>query len=419
MEEIKENVGVIKEICTNGICTACGACINICPKNCVLRIKDASNIHMEKGTDCINCGLCEKVCPVSGIMELSYPKKAFAGWNADESSRITSASGGIAAAIYQYAAKSGAAFVGAFLNDNFECHLRIGSTDKDIAEFKNSKYTYSFPDDIYKQVAETVKLGKTVFFIWLPCQVAAVRKYFEILHINTERLCTVDIICHGTPDPNYLIQHITTIDRKIGADAQKCFFRDAKFGTLNFAYTLYKKNLDKPYYVKYVDQDDLYQIGYHNALIYRDSCYSCKFAQASRPGDLTIGDFHVFDVASCDIDINNVSTILANTEKGQQLVQTLEEKGYLKKTERPLEESIKGEKQLRHPSIAGPEHEVFLNIYKDKKDYDAAAEVAFRKIVLRNRLHIDKIKISVKKGIRSFIPQKVWISLKTKIKGNR
>lgn len=418
MEQTEEYAGMMEEICTKGTCTGCGACENICPRECVVCEKDTANFRMVKGADCVNCGLCAKVCPILCETELHSPIKAFAGWNSNEKSRKNSASGGIAAAIYQYAVNYGALFVGAYLDEHFECHLRMGSTDSDIEDFKNSKYTYSFPGSIYKQVASEIKSGKTAFFIGLPCQVAAIRKYFEVRNLDTDRLYTVDIICHGTPDPDYLKQHIAFIERVNGVEAKKCFFRDAKFGTPNFAYTLYKHNSKEPFYVKYVDQDDLYQIGYHNALIYRDSCYSCKFAQSSRPGDMTIGDFHVFDVASCDIDINNVSTILANTGKGLGLIRTLEENGYLEKTERPLDEPIKGEKQLRHPSVAGPEREIFLKLYKEKKDYDAAAEIAFGKIVHRNILHIDKIKVKVKKCIRFFIPQKLWIALKRKLKRN-
>lgn len=405
----------MSEIITDSaLCTGCGACENICPKSCVIRIKEDARFQMQKGDGCIDCGLCSKVCPILSAPELAYPQKAYAAWATDIAIRRTSASGGVAATLYRYALKKEFEFVGAYLNESFECHLVIGSTEEDIRKFQNSKYTFSFPDSIYKEVAHSVKQGKSVLFVGLPCQVAAVKKYFQTLHLPFEKLILVDIICHGTPNPDYLKSHIAAVAGVEKVD--KCYFRDANFDTSKFAYTLYKHTSNTPVYKKYVDEDDLYQIGYHGALIYRDSCYVCQYAQTNRCGDLTIGDFHVWDVESCDIDIENVSTILVNSEKGMKLLEAVRDDNSLAAIERPLEEPIRGEKQLRHPSIAGPEREQFLEEYRKSHDYELAAGVAFRGIVRRRKLKIDKVKMLIKKTIKIFVPKRLWLLLKKKVK---
>lgn len=403
-----------KIITESSLCTGCGACENICPKSCVKRYRLDAGFQMEKSDGCVDCGLCSKVCPILNEVALFYPQKAYAAWANDEKTRRSSASGGVAATLYRYVVQRGYEFIGAYLDDRFECHLTIGRTEEDIKRFQNSKYTYSFPDIIYRQVADRVIQGASVLFVGLPCQVAAIKKYFQTLHLPTDSLILVDIICHGTPNPDYLKNHIVAVAR--GECVEKCFFRDANFDTSKYAYTLYKHTSNKPIYKKYVDEDDLYQIGYHGALIYRDSCYSCRFAQTNRSGDLTIGDFHVWDVESCDIDIENVSTILVNTEKGMRLLAEVIASNSLTAIERSVEEPIRGEMQLRHPSVAGPERRVFLEEYKLSQDFETSAAVAFHRIVIRRKLKIDKIKKGIMKMIKVFVPKKLWLMLKKQAK---
>lgn len=140
---------------------------------------------------------------------------------------------------------------------------------EEISEFRNSKYTFSFVGTVYSEIIDKLKKGENVLFIGLPCQVAALKNIIQMYSLKG-RLITVDLVCHGTPAPIYLQQHIQFIENKQNQSFEKCYFRDAKFDTSNFAYTLYTHNSKEPNYMRYVDQDDNYQIGYHNALIYRE-----------------------------------------------------------------------------------------------------------------------------------------------------
>ena len=69
-----------KVITAGALCTGCGACENICPKSCVIRIKEDAGFQMQKGDGCVDCGLCSKVCPVLNMPEFAYPQKAYAAW---------------------------------------------------------------------------------------------------------------------------------------------------------------------------------------------------------------------------------------------------------------------------------------------------------------------------------------------------
>ncbi len=51
-----------------GLCKACGLCVNVCPKN-VLEMVESLNVWMgamakvARPENCIRCKLCEQICP--------------------------------------------------------------------------------------------------------------------------------------------------------------------------------------------------------------------------------------------------------------------------------------------------------------------------------------------------------------------
>ena len=57
---------------------------------------------------------------------------------------------------------------------------------------------------------------------------------------------------------------------------------------------------------------------------YRESCYQCAYANMSRVGDLTVGDF--WGIAKSHPNFNSpkgVSSVFVNTEKGQKLFEMM------------------------------------------------------------------------------------------------
>ena len=403
------------DICKNGICVACGACENICPKKCIKRVSNTSSIIMLKGKECIHCGLCENVCPVNNKTEKHSPLTAYIAYSSDENIRKTSASGGIAASLYQFCLDNGYWIAGAEMTDTFECHFKLTNSKDDILSFQNSKYTYSYLDQTLKAVKQKLDNSEKVLFIGLPCQAAALRNYLSLSKTDTTYLIVGDIICHGTPHPDYLKEHISSISSKRGKTSDICFFRDPKFGTQNFVFSLYN-NCHLIYKAK-VDEADLYQIGFHKALIYRNCCYSCNYAQFDRVGDFTLGDYHVKDIDECDVDTVKKSLILVNTLKGKKYIENAVEMNSVVVLERPLEEPRSGEPQLRHPSVAGSERVVFLSEYEKSKDFDKAAAIAFKKIVFKRKLKIDKTIFSLKMFAKKIVPRKLYKKAKQAIKG--
>ena len=362
-------------ICNHDKCTGCAACKEICPKQCItMQPDDLDALHpVVDESICINCGLCEKTCPNNRELSYKLPHKVWAAWSNDSDVRRTSASGGIASELYRYWIKNGGVATGVVFDRDEGCHFILLENESDIKAVQNSKYTFSDTAGIYKVVKQKLQAGISVLFIGVPCQVAGL---YGFLKKEYDNLTTVDIICHGMPPATYLEQHIKSIEDKKKEYTHQLFFRDPKYYTYTFTFTL--KNIKgKEFYNKKVLTRDNYQLGYHRALIYRENCYSCNYARKERISDLTIGDFSGLGrFAPFEYDKHNVSCILENTDKGAALLKKL--KGVLLMYERPACEAFEVEKQLKSPSAKHNGRYCFEQVYNKTHDYVKASNAALK-----------------------------------------
>lgn len=362
-------------ICSHDKCTGCTACRDVCPKQCITMRPDALDAlrPVVDESICIDCGLCEKTCPNNRELSYKLPHKVWAAWSNDSDVRRTSASGGIACELYRYWIKNGGVATGVVYDRDEGCHFILLEKESDIKAVQNSKYTFSDTAGIYKVVKQKLQAGISVLFIGVPCQVAGL---YGFLKKEYDNLTTVDIICHGMPPATYLEQHIKSIEDKKKEHTHQLFFRDPKYYTYTFTFTL-KNNKGKEFYKKKVLTRDNYQLGYHKALIYRENCYSCNYARKERISDLTIGDFSGLGrFAPFEYDKHNVSCILENTDKGAALLKKL--KGTLSKYERPVSEAFEVEKQLKSPSVKHSGRYIFEKVYHKTRNYEVASNAALK-----------------------------------------
>lgn len=361
--------------CNHDKCTGCSACKEICPKQCItMQPDDLDALHpVVDESICINCGLCEKTCPNNRELSYKLPHKVLAAWSNDSDVRRTSASGGIACELYRYWIKNGGVATGVVYDRDEGCHFILLENESDIKAVQNSKYTFSDTAGIYKVVKQKLQASIPVLFIGVPCQVAGL---YGFLKKDYDNLTTVDIICHGMPPATYLEQHIKSIEDKKKEHTHQLFFRDPKYYTYTYTFTL--KNIKgKEFYNKKVLTRDNYQLGYHRALIYRENCYSCNYARKERISDLTIGDFSGLGrFAPFEYDKHNVSCILENTDKGAALLKKL--KGVLSMYERPACEAFEVEKQLKSPSVKHCGRSIFEKVYHKTRNYELASNAALK-----------------------------------------
>lgn len=393
------------EICTYDECTGCCACMNICPTKSIIMKEDA-NGYMCPTVDeekCIHCNLCRNTCPINNMCKCLQPRQAYAAWNLNIEERRTSASGGIAVALYSYAIENGWNCVGTVMDKDFNVVYEISKNKSQLDKFKNSKYAYSFTNDIYRKINDLLNKGEKVIFVGLPCQVAGLKNY---LKEEKESLLTIDLVCHGVPPIIYLKEHILNIQRKRKKSIDKVSFRSES----TFDFTLFSDN--KKIYRKKVKSNDGYQLGYHKALFYRENCYKCKYARKERTGDITLGDYSGLGAANdFKYEKRKISLVLIQTEKGQKVINRISKNGKIFLVERPIEESINAERQLREPSKKHPKRNKFLELIKEHT-FEYSIKKTLRTEMIKNRI-IEILKI---KECKDYICKKMNRKLKSKIK---
>ena len=362
-------------ICDKYKCTGCAACRDACPKHCIsmqFDDLDATYPTIDESI-CVDCGICVKTCPNNRDLIYHDTQKVYAAWSNDFDIRATSASGGVAYELYRFWIQNGGVATGVVYDDDNGCHFVLLEKGSDLSLIQNSKYTFSESNGIYEAVKRKLDRGISVLFIGVPCQIAGL---YGFLKKDYEILTTVDIICHGMPPESYLHQHIKSIERHSGERANQISFRDPKYGTHTFTFTL-RNHKGKEFYKKKVLSRDNYQLGYHRALIYRENCYYCSYARKERIADLTIADFSgLGKYEPISYDKFNVSCILQNTDKGAELLSKLNNS--LTLHERPMREAFDVEAQLKAPSLKHSSRVIFEEIYRNTRNFTMACDKALK-----------------------------------------
>ena len=327
------------------ICTGCMACMNACAKGALSFVNDNEGF-LQPFVDtnkCVECGLCERICPeIQGKYHQNMlSTDVYAGWN--KTDRRISSSGGAFSSISRYVLDKGGYIYGATLDEKLKCkHIEVDDIDG-LKKLRGSKYIQSYIGTVYKEVKKHLLCDQYVLFTGTPCQVSGLKSY---LGKDYEKLITIDLICHGVPSQEVFSTYTEKLKDRLGLGKKEKivnyeFRRRDGWGFAPSVSTTMNKSF--PLY----GIDSLYMSAFDKAAIFRKSCYTCHYAQTSRVGDFSIGDFwglgHQGIPFKHDMT-KGVSLLIVNSDKGRKVFESLGDDDFYEK--RTLEEAAAGNHNL-------------------------------------------------------------------------
>jgi coenzyme F420-reducing hydrogenase beta subunit len=208
-----------------------------------------------------------------------------------------------------------------------------------VAEFEESigsKYIQSFTHPGFCRL--TAKDKWVVF--GTPCQIDSLRKWLKIKNAE-DNYVLVDFFCHGVP--SYLLWDSYLNEKKNEFDfahIDKIKFRDKRNAWHSYTMTIQSGNVEKVFLLK---ENDFFHRFFLSNLCLNAPCYNaCRFKGLQSSADIRIGDLWGKTYASNEA---GVSGVLANTEKGMQIVDDLQSSCVVKKE--PV--NIVSEGQMKEP----------------------------------------------------------------------
>ena len=370
------------------LCTGCGACVNICPKNIISFQEDEDGFRYPyvKKEGCINCGLCEKACPFinDSYKEFinygsAYPE-FYAGQLKNKEELFEVSSGGAAWAIVKAIISEGGFVYGAEQkNVDIIEHTRAESV-AEAKRLRRSKYLQSDTKYTYSEVKKDLQDGKVVLYCGTGCQIAGLLSF---LRKPYENLYTCDVVCHGVPSQKVWQKYREEKEKKEGKHIIDLVFRDKSIGWLS---NQYKITYDDGSVELEKSSEHPFHAGYLKGLFYRPSCGCCHFSHLPRCSDITLADFWKYEGKfHCKENNIGVSLITVNTEKGKCLLEKSKHFMEIEKTTKGL--ALSSCRHLHNTPSENPERAAFF-AYFSKHGYFKAAD----KFIFKKETKTEKIK---------------------------
>lgn len=311
-------------------CCGCGACFNICPKNCISMKRDDEGFAYPEVDEnlCINCGLCEKVCPILSNNPGNEVKTVYGARHKSAEIKGLSSSGGMFTLLAEYVLRRGGVVFGAGFDDSWRVRHAYAENETDLDNLRRSKYVQSDMGVCFKTVKDFLLAGRQVLFTGTPCQTAGLKNYLGKDYPN---LLAADIICHGVPSPG-VWERFLTETAPLG-DIKAIDFRHKRFGWdasyLNislkdgaalpqagglFKYCKGFLNRSKGKFFRLI-----YRLPYTISNLYeRPSCHACAFKGKSKYADFTMADlWGVKEIMPEMYDEKGVSLLMINSAKAE------------------------------------------------------------------------------------------------------
>lgn len=328
-------------------CTGCGVCMWVCPVRAIHMCANEEGFYYPKvaAGQCIQCGFCEKHCHLRTECGGEAEPQAWAVVHRDRDILQESTSGGAFSALAEAVLRQGGKVAGCVFTARLEAvHVMIDDMEG-LSRLRGSKYVESDLRNIFLQVRDALRQQTPVLFSGTGCQVAGLRAF--LAQEDTRQLYAVDLVCHGVPSRALFRCHIDHLEEKLGEPLTRYAFRSKDGGGWGeYRYACLGVSGKRK---KGTAAQDAYYASFLDGLTCRASCYQCRYANTSRPGDITLGDFWGIEKVLPGFPVKDgVSLALTHTEKGRALLLKQAEQLVCKPC--TLEDALAESKNLRGPT---------------------------------------------------------------------
>ena len=196
----------VEKVVKNGLCTSCGICNGICPKDCISFYDSKEwNTPTINHDVCISCGLCYDVCPGKGVqlnhlsdscfaedskiqknLCVGYYRHTYVGHSTNDNVRMHCATGGMVTQFLIWLLEKGqidGAVVVRYKKDNpLVPEPFIATTKEELWDSRSSKYVVLSMDKVAKEIARGQY--KNLAVVGLPCQIQG----WRLLARNNKRV---------------------------------------------------------------------------------------------------------------------------------------------------------------------------------------------------------------------------------------
>lgn len=362
-------------------CYSCGACIAVCPKSAILfGIDKKGFLKPEVDLDvCVNCGLCENVC-ISKVQKNNEPLQAissFYGFNKNSVVRENSSSGGFFFAIAKQFIEEGGLVCGCVWNDNVMPEHILTDSEQDLTKMMGSKYVQSDISKVYKPIQEALAMRKKVVFFGVPCQIYALKKYFN----DNSNLTLIAIVCHGVMSRSVWETYLNDIhphERVVS-----CTMRNKDKGWKNYGLVVQFK--DGYCHRTYRNTDGLLLRCYTDGLFERERCLSCQFKESMIKADIVLGDgWGTNSIVQKMDDGKGISGVIVCTKKGEKLWKLIENQFVI--NEVPLDLIIESNQRIVKPAEKNKGTDRFYRQFYNGKSLNKLLKVNAKANVIRGKI---------------------------------
>lgn len=342
----------IDEIPQNSLCTSCGTCVGICPKDALTMRKSHNGLYIPylDGTKCNNCGLCLKVCPGHSVHFKEINKEIFdklpdnptvgnflncyIAYSSDSDLRLMGQSGGIVSSLLIFALEKalidGAIVVRMNRENPLSPEVFIAKSRKEIIDASKSKYCSVPINTILKRV-----LGESGRYamVGIPCQIHGIRKAQKIKKVLKKKIVLhFGLFCERTMSflfQDYVLSKICAERR----DVQEFVYRSKEWRGWPGDLLIRLKN---------GKTEKLSKEWRMNAKPFftPQRCYSC-FDKLNELADVSFGDAWLTRFRGAK---RGISMLITRTKAGQEIVHRAIDEGTIKAQRVPAKDVIEAQK---------------------------------------------------------------------------